>query len=545
MKATSSRDDFKERLFGESKLCADFVNAFSMEYFKQKCAYDSGTFSQQGDCFSDFEVGQDSKLDGMSLAPMDLVKGSQGLGVERDYPGLASDNRGFVPVSDNWEFKPVSDNRVFVPCGATAECKMVSIGCWIRMAEGGACTMNVTVGAYTGACTCGGAMHTTMKPHIKSQNSICDRTTINRSGLPIVKSHSQCNLRSQVPCMDIDNAYGSGHLASSGILLQEPCSTELNSNGAIIHNPCIGSRIPHLESRNQLETLSSHLDANNKPTQSLSHPPQSKTQSLEPYSRSSKPCYAKSMPENLTESTVPLTSTSQRSRSPLRSKSTSSMHKSGLVTGNNAQPHSGLKTSLSHNMQMRSNMQMSSRRTRMYSWKSLSFPAFFNPASFLSTFSTVILILSVITHNALLVSAQDDPEPAWITQPSDTKITESGTQRIYCRIRNRGARQIAWIQYNEGEVKNLFIDDGRWAAPDHYDIEKKVDGYDLIIRNAQRDDDSDVQCQLQQSDLNKRVKVTILGEYSKFPIKMWIGQMLGSLKLGSSLEILCSCNIQC
>ena len=44
----------------------------------------------------------------------------------------------------------------------------------------------------------------------------------------------------------------------------------------------------------------------------------------------------------------------------------------------------------------------------------------------------------------------------------------------------------------------------------------KVDGFDLIISGAQREDDSEIQCQLQGSDdLIKKVKVTVLGEYTK------------------------------
>ena len=42
----------------------------------------------------------------------------------------------------------------------------------------------------------------------------------------------------------------------------------------------------------------------------------------------------------------------------------------------------------------------------------------------------------------------------------------------------------------------------------------KVDGFDLVITGAQREDDSEIQCQLQgYDDLIKKVKVTILGEY--------------------------------
>ena len=76
----------------------------------------------------------------------------------------------------------------------------------------------------------------------------------------------------------------------------------------------------------------------------------------------------------------------------------------------------------------------------------------------------VMLFLSVISHNAPVAEAQD---PEWVTAPSDTRVPEHGTQRLYCRIRHRGNRAIAWIQYQRnGDVRNLFIDDARWAAPD-------------------------------------------------------------------------------
>ena len=76
----------------------------------------------------------------------------------------------------------------------------------------------------------------------------------------------------------------------------------------------------------------------------------------------------------------------------------------------------------------------------------------------------VMLFLSVISHNAPVAEAQD---PEWVTAPSDTRVPEHGTQRLYCRIRHRGNRAIAWIQYHSnGDVRNLFIDDARWAAPD-------------------------------------------------------------------------------
>ena len=76
----------------------------------------------------------------------------------------------------------------------------------------------------------------------------------------------------------------------------------------------------------------------------------------------------------------------------------------------------------------------------------------------------VMLFLSVMSQNAPVAEAQD---PEWITSPSDTRVPEGGTQRLYCRIRHRGNRAIAWIQYQRnGDVRNLFIDDARWAAPD-------------------------------------------------------------------------------
>ncbi len=78
---------------------------------------------------------------------------------------------------------------------------------------------------------------------------------------------------------------------------------------------------------------------------------------------------------------------------------------------------------------------------------------------------TVVLLLSVMTTHGALGQGTETPE--WITEPSDTKIAEFGTQTIYCRIRNRGDRQIAWIQYqDDGNVRNLFIDNAKWAAPD-------------------------------------------------------------------------------
>ncbi len=84
-----------------------------------------------------------------------------------------------------------------------------------------------------------------------------------------------------------------------------------------------------------------------------------------------------------------------------------------------------------------------------------------------SLLCSVILVLSVMTQHATGQDAARTETPEWITEPSDTKIPESGSQTIYCRIRNRGDRQIAWIQYQpNGDVRNLFIDKDRWAAPD-------------------------------------------------------------------------------
>ncbi len=40
-----------------------------------------------------------------------------------------------------------------------------------------------------------------------------------------------------------------------------------------------------------------------------------------------------------------------------------------------------------------------------------------------------------------------------------------------------------------------------------------VDGFDLIIHGAQREDDSDIQCSLQNSNLKKRIKLSVLGEF--------------------------------
>ena len=85
------------------------------------------------------------------------------------------------------------------------------------------------------------------------------------------------------------------------------------------------------------------------------------------------------------------------------------------------------------------------------------------PQLMTSLIYAVILLLSVMSQNAPVLAQ----EPEWITEPSDTKVPEFGTQTLYCRIRNRGNRAIAWIQYHRnGDVRNLFIDDARWAAPD-------------------------------------------------------------------------------
>ena len=85
------------------------------------------------------------------------------------------------------------------------------------------------------------------------------------------------------------------------------------------------------------------------------------------------------------------------------------------------------------------------------------------PRLMTSLIYAVILLLSVMSQNVPVLAQ----EPEWITEPSDTKIPEFGTQTLYCRIRNRGNRAIAWIQYHRnGDVRNLFIDDARWAAPD-------------------------------------------------------------------------------
>ncbi len=87
----------------------------------------------------------------------------------------------------------------------------------------------------------------------------------------------------------------------------------------------------------------------------------------------------------------------------------------------------------------------------------------------------------------------------------------------------------------------------RWRAftdywlLNRYSVDMKVDGFDLIISNAQREDDSEIQCSLQNSDLNKRVKLSVLGEFSISSLFVCLS-LLDRLSERVNSWTMCSCS---
>lgn len=120
--------------------------------------------------------------------------------------------------------------------------------------------------------------------------------------------------------------------------------------------------------------------------------------------------------------------------------------------------------------------------------------------------STIALLLA-ITSTTL---AQN---PSWVEAPVDTKVRQGENTTLRCRIANRGARQMSWDHFDiSGRNNRLFIDETKWSTNDRVSVVAQPDGYDLRITNVQKSEEGDYQCVLQLSDLNKRVKLTVIGE---------------------------------
>ena len=279
--------------------------------------------------------------------------------------------------------------------------------------------------------------------HLLPSNQTGNKTSQMYDAVVNSSSHSGCHGSNQCCC-------ASGKVIAQGSMPRSDSKSQQREGQGQI-SVCIGANKEHLKQSCHLERYvwppSGGGGWESKPRDSSTDAAQSHS-SRSNHSRSS-PSRSNTVPHNPATRCHAVITSSTSSDSLTRGSSSASLSSSPLLSANQ-------KPSL-----LSANQKSSCSSSSSIPRNMTSRPP---PQLMTSLVYAVMLFLSVISHNAPVAEAQD---PEWITAPSDTRVLEQGTQRLYCRIRHRGNRAIAWIQYHSnGDVRNLFIDDARWAAPD-------------------------------------------------------------------------------
>ncbi|OAF67555.1 hypothetical protein A3Q56_04706, partial [Intoshia linei] len=133
------------------------------------------------------------------------------------------------------------------------------------------------------------------------------------------------------------------------------------------------------------------------------------------------------------------------------------------------------------------------------------------------------VILIFLLTQLSLISLQ----PTWEQKPM-SQIAKLGSDVVmHCHIKNRDKRDIIWIQIGDSSVLPLFVNDKSFNAPDiRYSVEAHDDGYDLKIRNITRNENKIYQCQLQNSELKHRIKLTVIEKPQKMSIHIFSKQAM-------------------
>lgn len=106
-------------------------------------------------------------------------------------------------------------------------------------------------------------------------------------------------------------------------------------------------------------------------------------------------------------------------------------------------------------------------------------------------------------------------EPSWRAMPQDSDVAIGKNVTIQCGINDRGDLGVLWSRYQaDGRMTSLFINDNSWNAPPRYYVVPHNYGYNLVITNATRDDDTKYECNIQKTSMRAEATVVVLGKFS-------------------------------
>jgi echinoid protein len=131
-------------------------------------------------------------------------------------------------------------------------------------------------------------------------------------------------------------------------------------------------------------------------------------------------------------------------------------------------------------------------------------------ASYVTMFPQFTVLLLLAAWTGLSMGQTFD------TRPQDSSVRETENVVLECRYRDRDpSKSISWTKYTGDSAQTIFIDNKPWTGNTRYNVTyiaigQDVSGYDLKITGATKEEDDDYQCALQQSNLQARVKLTVL-----------------------------------
>ena len=105
-------------------------------------------------------------------------------------------------------------------------------------------------------------------------------------------------------------------------------------------------------------------------------------------------------------------------------------------------------------------------------------------------------------------------QPTWRTRPQNADVKLGNNVTLQCAIDNRQDLGVLWSKYeSDGRMTSLFINDNYWNAPSRYHVLRHTYGYNLVITEAEREDDTTYECDIQKTSLRAEATVVVLGEF--------------------------------
>lgn len=116
----------------------------------------------------------------------------------------------------------------------------------------------------------------------------------------------------------------------------------------------------------------------------------------------------------------------------------------------------------------------------------------------------MMLLLLMVVQQQGIVHGQ------WDAEPQSVSVPLGGDTRITCGVRDKG---VVWKQYAATESSTImFVNASAFNAPSRFSVARTAVGFDLVLTGAQREDDTDYECEVQGVLLKRRVTITVTGE---------------------------------